>query len=136
MGNRGGEGSNQSDSHQPRDRSLSRESRRRRNRSHSRESHQCQDRSCSREYADRGSDSLEERQPYNAAMDAISHALRRAARSPFSNEIERALMSSRFTRPPFNSYNGKTNPVEHVSHYIHIISFHTHNDTLMCKVFP
>ena len=45
-------------------------------------------------------------------------------------------MPSRFTQLPFNSYNGKTNPVEHVSHYIQIMSLHTHNDTLMCKVFP
>ena len=45
-------------------------------------------------------------------------------------------MPSRFTRPPFNSYDGKTDLVEHVSHYIHMISLHTHNDALMCKVFP
>ena len=38
--------------------------------------------------------------------------------------------------PPFNSYNGKTDPVEHVSHYIQMVSLHTHNDALMCKVFP
>ena len=69
-------------------------------------------------------------------MDAMSRALRRAARSPFSKDIERAPMLSRFTRPPFNSYDEKMNPVEHVSHYIHMMSLHTHNDTLMCKVFP
>ena len=45
-------------------------------------------------------------------------------------------MPSRFTRLPFNSYDGKTDPVEHVSHYIHMMSLHTHNDALMCKVFP
>ena len=45
-------------------------------------------------------------------------------------------MLSRFTRPPFNSYDGRTNPVEHISHYIHMMSMHTHNDALMCKVFP
>ena len=45
-------------------------------------------------------------------------------------------MPSRFTRPPFNSYDGKTDPVEHVSHYIQMMSLHTHNDALMCKVFP
>ena len=45
-------------------------------------------------------------------------------------------MPSRFTRPSFNSYDGKTDPVEHVSHYIQMISLHTHNDALMCKVFP
>ena len=69
-------------------------------------------------------------------MDAISRALRRAAQSLFSKEIEWALMPSRFTQPPFNSYNGRTDPVEHVSHYIHMMSLHTHNDALMCKVFP
>ena len=69
-------------------------------------------------------------------MDAMSRALRRAARSPFSEEIEQAPMPNRFTRPPFNSYDGKIDPVEHVSHYIHMMSLHTHNDALMCKVFP
>ena len=69
-------------------------------------------------------------------MDAISRALRSATRLPFSDEIERAPMPNRFTRPPFNSYDGKTDPVEHVNHYIHMMSLHTHNDALMCKVFP
>ena len=45
-------------------------------------------------------------------------------------------MSSRFTRPPFNSYYGKTDLVEPVSHYIQMMSLHTHNDARMCKVFP
>ena len=45
-------------------------------------------------------------------------------------------MPSRFTRPPFNSYDGKIDPVEHVSHYIQMMSLHTHNDALMCEVFP
>ena len=45
-------------------------------------------------------------------------------------------MLSKFTRPSFNSYDGKTDPVKHVSHYIHMMSLHTHNDALMCKVFP
>ena len=45
-------------------------------------------------------------------------------------------MSSRFTRPPFNFYDEKTDLVKHVSHYIQMMSLHTHNDALMCKVFP
>ncbi|XP_075665907.1 uncharacterized protein LOC142635669 [Castanea sativa] len=69
-------------------------------------------------------------------METMSRALRQAARSPFSREIENAPMPSRFTRPPFNSYIGKTDPVEHVSHYIQMMSLHSHNDALMCKVFP
>ena len=96
----------------------------------------CRHQDRSREYADRDSISLEGRRPKNAAMDAISRALRKATRSPFSRDIERGLMLSRFTRPPFNSYDGKTNPVEHVSHYVQMMSLHSHNDALMCKVFP
>ena len=45
-------------------------------------------------------------------------------------------MPSRFTCPPFNSYDGKMDPIEHVSHYIQIMSLYTHNDALMCKIFP
>ena len=69
-------------------------------------------------------------------MDAMSRALRRAARSLFLDDIERALMLSRFTRPPFNSYDWKMDLIEHVNHYIQMMSLHTHNDALMCKVFP
>ena len=66
----------------------------------------------------------------------MSCALCRAARSSFSRDIEMPPRPSKFTRPPFNSYDGKTNPVEHVSHYIQMMSLHTHNNALMCKVFP
>ena len=45
-------------------------------------------------------------------------------------------MPSRFTRPPFNFYDRKTDPVEHVNHYIQMMSLHSYNDALMCKVFP
>ena len=103
-------------------------------RSHQSRSHRHWDRS--REYEDRDSISPEERRPRNKAMDAISRTLHRAARSSFSRDIERAPMPNRFTQPPFNSYDKKTDPVEHVSHYIQMMSLHTHNDALMCKVFP
>ena len=69
-------------------------------------------------------------------MDTMSRALLRATRSPFLDDIEWAPMPSRFTCPPFNSYDEKTNPVEHISHYIKMMSLHTNNDVLMCKVFP
>ena len=45
-------------------------------------------------------------------------------------------MPSRFTRPPFISYDGKIDPVEHVSHYIQMMSLYNQNVALMCKVFP
>ena len=70
------------------------------------------------EYADRGAISLEGWWPRNAAMDAMSRVLRKVARSLFSGEIEQAPMPSKFTRPPFIFYDGKTDSVEHVSYYI------------------
>ena len=45
-------------------------------------------------------------------------------------------MPNRFMQPSFNSYNGKTDLVEHINHYIHMMSLHTRNDALLCKVFP
>nr|XP_023888562.1 uncharacterized protein LOC112000642 [Quercus suber] len=69
-------------------------------------------------------------------MDMMRRALRKAARSPFSAGIKQAPMPDKFVRPSFNSYDGKTDPVEQVSHYIQMMSSHTHNDALMCKVFP
>ena len=136
MGNRGEDGFSQSGTQRFQNRSPFQESHRRRNQLHSRETRHRRSRSRSHGYEDRGLDSPEERRPHNAAIDAMSQALRRPARSLFSDEIERAPMPSRFTRPPFNSYDGKTDPVEHVSHYIHMMSLHAHNDALMCKVFP
>lgn len=69
-------------------------------------------------------------------MDAMSQVLCRATWSPFSEEIERAPMPSKFTRPLFISYERKTNLVEHVSYYIQMMSLHNHNDALICRVFP
>ena len=77
-------------------------------RSHQSGSHQHRERSRSREYANWDSVSPEKRQPQNTAMDAMSRALCKAARSPFSDDIEWAPIPSKFTRPPFNSYDGKT----------------------------
>ena len=103
--------------------------------SHREASHQSGSRR-SRDYVDKDSISFEGRRPRNAALGAISRALRRATRSPFLEEIERAPMSSKFTRPPFISYDWKIDSVEHVCHYIHMTSLHNHNDALMCMVFP
>ena len=87
-GDRYGTRSNRSSSHRHRDRSHLWDSRRHRDRSHLRESHQHRDHSRSREYADRDSNSPEERQPRNATIDVMSHALCRATWSPFSDDIE------------------------------------------------
>ena len=45
-------------------------------------------------------------------------------------------MLRKFTRLLFNSYDGKMDPMEHVSHYIQMMSLLTHSNALVCKVFP
>ena len=45
-------------------------------------------------------------------------------------------MPRRFTLPPFISYDGKADLVEHISHYIQMMSLYSQNDAFMCKVFP
>ncbi|XP_075663325.1 uncharacterized protein LOC142632891 [Castanea sativa] len=90
----------------------------------------------SQDFADRDLISPERHRHRSATMDAMSRTLRRATRSPFSDEIEHAQMLRRFSRPSFISYVGKADPVEHVSHYIQMMSLYNQNGALMCKVFP
>ena len=44
-------------------------------------------------------------------------------------------MNKALRRRPFTVYGGKTNLIENVSHYIHMMPLFSHNDGLMCKVF-
>ena len=53
----------------------------------------------------------------NIGNDAMSRALKQISRSLFSEEIKSIDISWRFVKPIFTNYDGKTDPVEHVSHY-------------------
>ena len=72
----------------------------------------------------------------NTGNDAMSKALHQISKSPFTRRIDRAKLPHRFTQPTFTIYNGKTNPVEHVSHFNQRMAIHLRNEALMCKVFP
>ncbi|XP_075675148.1 uncharacterized protein LOC142644410 [Castanea sativa] len=50
--------------------------------------------------------------------------------------IEGGKLPRRFTQPTFNMYNGRTDPVEHVSHFSQRMVVHSKSEALMCKVFP
>ena len=69
------------------------------------------------------------------ANDAMSKALNHISRLPFSSRIEESKLLRRFTQPTFTIYNGRTDPVEHVSHFNQRIAIHSRNEALMCKVF-
>lgn len=49
--------------------------------------------------------------------DVMSKALQQISFSLFSEEIENSYLPSRFVRPTFVMYDGKSNPIDHVKHY-------------------
>ena len=65
----------------------------------------------------------------NKALDQIS-------RSPFAHRIEGAKLPRRFNQPTFAIYNGRADPVEHISQFNQRMAIYSQNEALMCKVFP
>ena len=48
---------------------------------------------------------------------ALSNALKKISKSPFTQRIEEGRLPRRFTQPTFTAYNGRTDPVKHVNHF-------------------
>ena len=53
--------------------------------------------------------------------NAMNEVLSQVARSPFMRSIEGASLPRRFHQPTFSLYNGRMDPVEHVSHFSQIL---------------
>ncbi|XP_023876610.1 uncharacterized protein LOC111989036 [Quercus suber] len=68
--------------------------------------------------------------------DALNKALSQVSKLPFTRRIEDANLPRWFHQPVFTIYNGRTDPVEHVSHYSQRMAIHARDEALMCKVFP
>ncbi|XP_075665620.1 uncharacterized protein LOC142635324 [Castanea sativa] len=66
----------------------------------------------------------------------MGKALLEISRSPFSRRIEQAELPRCFNHPTFTINSGRTDPVEHVSHFNQRMTIHSKNKALMCKVFP
>ena len=49
--------------------------------------------------------------------DAMSKALNQISKSPFTRKIKGVKLPWRFHQPTFTIYNGRTDPVEHVSQF-------------------
>ena len=65
----------------------------------------------------------------------MGRALNQISKSPFTLRIEEGKFPRRFTQPTFTMYNGRTDLVEHVSHFNQKMAVHSKNEALMCKVF-
>ncbi|XP_050278299.1 uncharacterized protein LOC126719831 [Quercus robur] len=74
--------------------------------------------------------------PNGLGNDAMSKALDQLSKSPFMHHIEGAVLPRRFQQLTFTIYNGRTDPVEHVSQFNQRMAVHSRNEALMCKVFP
>ena len=74
--------------------------------------------------------------PKGLGNNAMNKALSQVAKSPFMRNIEGASLPWRFHQPTFSLYNGRTDPVEHVSHFSQKMAVHSTDEVLMCKIYP
>ena len=68
--------------------------------------------------------------------NVMSRALHQISRSPFTRWIEGGKLPRKFTQPTFTMYNGRTDPVEHVSHFNQRMAVRSRNEALIYKIFP
>ena len=66
----------------------------------------------------------------------MKKALSQISKSPFTWGIEKAKLPRRFHQPSFIMYNGRTDPVEHVSQFKQKMAVHSQDEALLCRVFP
>ena len=66
----------------------------------------------------------------------MKKALSQISKSPFTRGIEKAKIPRRFHQPTFAMYNGRTDPVEHVSQFKQKMAVHSQDEALLCRVFP
>ena len=78
------------------------------------------------------------RQPYRERreQETVWKALHQISHSPFSKEIERARLPVKFPPPNYVMYDGRTDPIGHISHFRQSMALHLRNDALMCRMFP
>ena len=68
--------------------------------------------------------------------NVMKKALSQISKSPFTRGIEKAKLPKRFHQPTFTMYNGRTDPVEHVSQFKQKMAVHSQDEVLLCRVFP
>ena len=66
----------------------------------------------------------------------MKKALSQISKSPFTRGIEKEKLPMRFHQLTFAMYDGRTDPVEHVSQFKQKMAIHSQDEVLMCRVFP
>ena len=67
--------------------------------------------------------------------NVMKKALSQISKSPFTWGIEKAKLLRRFHQPTFAMYNGRMDPVEHVSQFKQKMAVHSQDGALLCRVF-
>ena len=62
--------------------------------------------------------------------------LSQISKSPFTQGIEKAKLPRHFHQPTFTMYNGRKDPVEHMSQFKQKMVVHSQDEALLCRVFP
>ena len=68
--------------------------------------------------------------------NVMKKALSQISKSPFTRGIEKAKLPRCFHQLTFTMYNGRTDPVEHVSQFKQKMVVHSQDEALLCRVFP
>ena len=78
------------------------------------------------------------RQPYKKrkGQETVWKALHQISHSPFSKEIERTHLPGKFSPSNYVMYDGRADPIGHISHFRQSMVLHLGNDALMCQMFP
>ena len=67
--------------------------------------------------------------------NVMKKTLSQISKSPFTQGIKKAKLPRRFHQPTFAIYNGRTDPVEHVSRFKQKMAVHSQDEALLCRVF-
>ena len=67
--------------------------------------------------------------------NVMKKALSQISKSPSTRGIEKAKLPRRFHQPMFTMYNGRTDPVEHVSQFKQKMAVHSQDEALLYRVF-
>jgi hypothetical protein len=82
---------------------------------------------------------LDERNARDAdARHATRQIVRGIIKSPFTLSITRAVPPRRYVEPTFQLFDGKTDPVAHLGHFVHKMSLWSHEpeyDAMLCRSF-
>ena len=66
----------------------------------------------------------------------MKKVLSQISKLPFTRGLEKVKLPRGFHQPTFAIFNGRTDPVEHVSQFKQKMTVHSQDEALMCRVFP